>query len=89
MVGPVITRGGHPGTAAHGLDEDVEHALLVPGCGGQVGADRGEVLRSAECPQASGDLDPQLGHSDRLLGRVVGEVCRMHGVRVVKRFSFG
>ena len=43
-----------PGVAVGGLDEGVEHVVAVAGCGGDVGADRGELFGAGEGAQAAG-----------------------------------
>ena len=58
-------------------------------CADEVGAD------AQVCPQGAGGVPVArdglvpFRSSKCLFRSVVGEVCRMHGVRVVKRFSFG
>src|SRR5947209_10937137 len=62
---------GQPGSAFGEHDEGVEEVPAVFGGGGEVAADRAELLGSGEGAQAAGYLLPQLDHSYVALGAVV------------------
>src|SRR5512144_2640580 len=68
-----------PDVSAGEFGEDVEGAAAVFGGGGQVGADRGEVLGAGESAHSAGHLLLDLGHADVAFGGVVVERNRKAG----------
>ena len=59
--------------------EEVEVLLLQ---GGEVGADGAEGLCAFSGAEASGDLVLDLGHADRLFGKVVTELVSAASARI-------
>ena len=79
-----------PRAGGEELFQRVEFVQAPLADGRQVGLDDSEVDQPLEgAPAATGAALLDLDRPLVAFREIVGEVCRMHGVRVVKRFSFG
>jgi hypothetical protein len=70
---------GQPGAALGEGGEGCGEVDAVFGGGGEVAADRADLLGSGEGSQAAGDLLPQLDHPDLPLRRIVGVIPTSEG----------
>ena len=71
--------GGYPGVAAKEPAEDVEAAEVVFSCGGEVGADHGEVSGVVLGLEAAADLAVQFRHAEATFCLIVREGDRQVG----------
>jgi len=70
-------------------DEGFEEAGAVLGRGGEVAADRAELLGAGQGSHAAGDFLPDFDHADLALGRIVRSRCRLRVMRVLRSIRIG